>query len=82
MIRDFTRDTYGPSGFALVHGPEPNITQAMPKFLNKSLKPRLPIQPEHVAIGPGIGAILAHLIWHLCDKEEGVVLTAVLSLLF
>lgn len=61
----------------LVHGPEINTTQAMPKFLNRTLKPRVPILTEHVAISPGIGATLAHLMWHLCDEGEGVMITAV-----
>lgn len=49
----------------------------MPNVLNKTLKPHLPIRSEHIAIGPGIGAVLSYLIWHLCEVGDGVVITAV-----
>ncbi|KAF9051098.1 PLP-dependent transferase [Hymenopellis radicata] len=54
----------------------PSTKQAVPRFLNKTLKPLVPITPDHCVVGPGIGAVFAHLLWHLCDEGEGVLMTA------
>lgn len=64
-------------GPSLLHGYTLNSTQVMPNILNKVLKPHAPIRSEHIVVGPGIGAILSHLIWHLCEAGDGVVITAV-----
>lgn len=64
-------------GAALTLGQDPSTKTALPRFLNRTLRPRIPITPSHTVIGPGIGAILAQLIWHLCDEGDGVLMTAV-----
>ncbi|KAF9042682.1 PLP-dependent transferase [Rhodocollybia butyracea] len=62
----------------LLNGFTPNTTQVLPRVINEALRPFIPnsIRSEHIAIGPGIGAVLAHLLWHLCDEGDGVLLTA------
>ncbi len=72
-------------GSALTHAAStiPSAKQAVPRYLNKTLKPLVPITPDHCVVGPGIGAVFAQLIWHLCDEGEGVLMTAVsFSLLY
>ncbi|KAF8919899.1 PLP-dependent transferase [Mucidula mucida] len=63
---------------ALTHAAStiPSAKQAVPRYLNKTLKPLVPITPDHCVVGPGIGAVFAQLIWHLCDEGEGVLMTA------
>ncbi|KAL0574559.1 hypothetical protein V5O48_007396 [Marasmius crinis-equi] len=59
----------------LVNSFEPTLIDALPKFLNRTLKPLVPITPEATVIGPGIGGVLAHLLWILTQPGDGVVLT-------
>lgn len=61
----------------MLRGFSPSIVDVMPGFLNKSLKPLVPLTANKIVVGPGIGAIFAHLLWHLCDVGDGVLLTAV-----
>jgi 1-aminocyclopropane-1-carboxylate synthase len=53
------------------------MVDAIPRYLNRYLKPRKPITPQQTVVGPGLGAILAHLLWHICDEGDGVLLTTV-----
>lgn len=61
----------------MINSDHPNISTSIPKFLNKSLKPLSPILTEHVLSGPGVGGMLSHLLWYLCEPGEGVLLTCV-----
>ncbi|KAH7103114.1 PLP-dependent transferase [Auriculariales sp. MPI-PUGE-AT-0066] len=60
---------------ALLRSSVNTTVDALPVFLNKSLRPVHPITADIVVPGPGIGAILAQLIWALCDEGDGVLLT-------
>uniref|UniRef100_A0A0W0EV08 Aminotransferase class I/classII large domain-containing protein n=1 Tax=Moniliophthora roreri TaxID=221103 RepID=A0A0W0EV08_MONRR len=60
---------------AFTYGYAPTLVEVMPRFLNRTLKPRIPITPQVTAVGPGIGGIFAQLIWHLCDPGDGVLMT-------
>ncbi|KAH8829302.1 PLP-dependent transferase [Flagelloscypha sp. PMI_526] len=60
---------------ALINSSKLNITTSIPKFFNRSLKPLTPILIEHVISGPGVGAMLSHLLWAICDPGDGVLLT-------
>lgn len=51
--------------------------QALPFYINDYAKPVVPITPEHIAIGPGLGSIIAQFMWAVCDEGDGVLLTTV-----
>ncbi|KAL0061797.1 hypothetical protein AAF712_011314 [Marasmius tenuissimus] len=59
----------------LVNSFHPTLIDALPRFLNRTLKPREPITPEATVIGPGVGGLLAHLLWVLTDPGDGIVMT-------
>lgn len=49
----------------------------MPRFLNRTLKPRIPITAKNMVVGPGLSVLMAHLLWHICNEGDGVVMTTV-----
>jgi 1-aminocyclopropane-1-carboxylate synthase len=49
----------------------------LPIFLNATLHPRSDITSEHIVTGPGLGALLAQLVWSVCDEREGILITTV-----
>jgi len=64
-------------GDALLRSPINSTVDALPVFLNRSLLPVKRITSDIVVAGPGIGAMLAQLIWVLCNESDGVLLTTV-----
>ncbi|KAG7088762.1 hypothetical protein E1B28_012728 [Marasmius oreades] len=61
--------------FGLENGFQPTLTEALPRFLNRTLKPRIPITPEVTAVGPGAGSLLAQLLWILSEPGDGILVT-------
>lgn len=49
----------------------------MPRFLNRTLKPRIPVTDKNMVVGPGLSVLMAHLLWHICNEGDGVVMTTV-----
>jgi aspartate/methionine/tyrosine aminotransferase len=54
----------------------PQLADLLPRYVNM-VNPVRPITRENSVPGPGIGALLANLIWTLCDEGDGVLLSAV-----
>ncbi|KAJ7506142.1 PLP-dependent transferase [Mycena galericulata] len=51
----------------------PTVEDFLPKYVNDHFNPRVTV----TIAGPGIGAVLAQLVWALADEGAGVLLTAV-----
>ncbi|KAF9265306.1 PLP-dependent transferase [Marasmius fiardii PR-910] len=66
----------------LANGFEPTLDEALPQFLNRSLKPWKPIAPDETAVGPGVGSLLSQLLWILADVGEGILLTTPFYLVY
>jgi aspartate/methionine/tyrosine aminotransferase len=50
------------------------LKAAMARFLNRSLHPATPLEPQHLILTNGVSAAVEHLSWALADKGEGILL--------
>lgn len=48
---------------------------ALPVYLNRTLRPLEPLTVENTIPGPGVGALLAHFLWAVLNEGEGVLLS-------
>ncbi|GIJ86444.1 hypothetical protein Asppvi_005333 [Aspergillus pseudoviridinutans] len=48
------------------------LIEALASFFNQYFQPYRPVEPAHLAIGPGSSACLDALMHHICDPGEGV----------
>ncbi|KAF7376963.1 PLP-dependent transferase [Mycena sanguinolenta] len=53
----------------------PTVEDLIPQYINDHFSPRVPITRENSVTGPGIGALLAQLIWALAGEGEGVLMS-------
>ncbi|RHZ46029.1 pyridoxal phosphate-dependent aminotransferase [Aspergillus thermomutatus] len=53
-----------------------DLIEALASFFNRYFRPYRPVEPAHVAIGPGSSACLDALMHHICDPDEGVLIPA------
>jgi len=49
---------------------------ALPEYINATFRPLKNVTKEHVAIGPGIGALISEFFWHTCEDGDGVLIVA------
>ncbi|KAJ7743918.1 PLP-dependent transferase [Mycena maculata] len=54
----------------------PTVEELLPQYINDHFNPLVPVNRKNSVAGPGIGAVLAQLIWALADEGAGVLLTA------
>ena len=54
----------------------PQLEDLLPAYVNLS-NPVRPVTRLNSVCGPGVGALLAHLIWTLCDEGDGALLSTV-----
>jgi len=52
------------------------LADLLPKYVNRS-KPIRQVSRKNSATGPGVGALLAQLIWSICEEGDGVLMTTV-----
>ena len=64
-------------GSSITNGFVQSTVQALPAYINDYAKPLLPVTPEHIVIGPGLGSIIAQFMWTVCDEGDGVLITTV-----
>lgn len=60
----------------LVRSGVPQLADILPRYLNRS-KPDRPVTRNNSVTGPGVGALLAQLIWAICDEGDGVLIATV-----
>ncbi|KAJ7792981.1 PLP-dependent transferase [Mycena olivaceomarginata] len=53
----------------------PTVEDLMPQYINDHFNPRVQITRENSVTGPGIGALLAQLVWALAGEGEGVLMS-------
>ncbi|KAJ7172929.1 PLP-dependent transferase [Mycena crocata] len=53
----------------------PTVEDLLPKYINDHFNPRMPVTRENSVAGPGIGALLAQLVWALAGEGEGVLMS-------
>ncbi|KAJ7696215.1 pyridoxal phosphate-dependent transferase [Mycena rosella] len=54
----------------------PTVEDLIPEYINDHFHPRVPVTRENSVSGPGIGAVLAQLIWALASEGDGVLMSA------
>ncbi|KAJ7904202.1 PLP-dependent transferase [Mycena leptocephala] len=54
----------------------PTVEDLLPQYINDHFNPLVQVTRENSVAGPGIGAVLAQLIWALADEGAGVLLSA------
>ncbi|KAJ6565807.1 PLP-dependent transferase [Mycena vulgaris] len=54
----------------------PTVEDLLPQYVNEYFNPLVPVTRENSVAGPGIGAVLAQLIWALTDEGAGVLISA------
>ncbi|KAJ6562238.1 pyridoxal phosphate-dependent transferase [Mycena capillaripes] len=54
----------------------PTVEDLLPQYINDHFNPLVHVTRQNSVAGPGIGAVLAQLIWALADEGAGVLLTA------
>ncbi|KAJ7488130.1 PLP-dependent transferase [Mycena latifolia] len=54
----------------------PTVEDLLPQYVNDYFNPLVLVTRENSVAGPGIGSILAQLIWALTDEGAGVLLSA------
>ncbi|KAF7375468.1 PLP-dependent transferase [Mycena sanguinolenta] len=54
----------------------PTVEDLLPQYVNDNFQPLVPVTRENSVAGPGIGALLAQLIWAIADEGAGVLLSA------
>lgn len=64
----------------LVRSGVEQLTDLLPRYLNRS-NPMRPITRDNSITGPGVGALLAQLVWALCGEGEGVLMATVRPIL-
>ncbi|KAJ7435804.1 PLP-dependent transferase [Mycena galericulata] len=60
----------------LIKSTLPTVEDLIPEYINEHFHPRVPVTRENSIAGPGIGAVLAQLIWALAGEGEGVLMSA------
>ncbi|KAJ7112055.1 PLP-dependent transferase [Mycena crocata] len=60
----------------LIKSTLPTVEDLLPEYINDHFNPRVPVTRENSVAGPGIGAVLAQLIWALVGEAEGVLMSA------
>ncbi|KAJ7846798.1 PLP-dependent transferase [Mycena leptocephala] len=53
----------------------PTLEDLLPQYINDHFNPRVEITRENSVTGPGIGALLAQLVWALAGEGEGVLMS-------
>ncbi|KAK7050694.1 PLP-dependent transferase [Favolaschia claudopus] len=53
----------------------PTVEDLLPEYINDHFNPRVLITRENSVTGPGIGALLAQLVWALAGEGEGVLMS-------
>ena len=56
------------------------LADLLPRYVNRS-NPVRDVTRGNSITGPGVGALLAQLIWAICEEGEGVLMTTVRTLL-
>jgi len=56
------------------------LADLLPRYVNRS-NPVREVTRGNSVTGPGVGALLAQLIWAICEEGEGVLMTTVRTLL-
>jgi hypothetical protein len=56
------------------------LADLLPRYINRS-NPIRDVTRGNSVTGPGVGALLAQLIWAICEEGEGVLITTVRTLL-
>ncbi|CAK5270058.1 unnamed protein product, partial [Mycena citricolor] len=51
------------------------VEDLLPAYINDHFEPRIPVTRENSVAGPGIGALLAQLVWALAGQGEGVLMS-------
>ncbi|KAJ7479503.1 PLP-dependent transferase, partial [Mycena latifolia] len=54
----------------------PTVEDLMPEYINEHFHPRIKITRENSVSGPGLGALVAQLIWALVGEGGGVLMSA------
>ncbi|KAJ7036157.1 PLP-dependent transferase [Mycena alexandri] len=54
----------------------PTVEDLLPQYINDSFNPVVQVTRENSVAGPGIGAVLAQLIWAVANQGAGVLLSA------
>ncbi|KAF2280365.1 PLP-dependent transferase [Westerdykella ornata] len=57
-------------------GGAPELLASIAKFYNYFFSPSLPVEPQHLVVGPGCSAILDTLINDICDAGDGLLVAA------
>ncbi|KAJ6532906.1 PLP-dependent transferase [Mycena vulgaris] len=53
----------------------PTVEDLIPEYINEHFHPRVPVTRENSVSGPGIGAVLAQVVWALAGEGEGVLMS-------
>ncbi|KAJ7250613.1 PLP-dependent transferase [Mycena rebaudengoi] len=61
--------------YTLLKSTLPTVEDLLPEYINSHFNPRIQITRKNSVAGPGIGALLAQLIWALTDEDDGVLLS-------
>ncbi|KAJ7164496.1 PLP-dependent transferase [Mycena filopes] len=54
----------------------PTVEDLLPEYVNDHFNPVVPVTRKNSVTGPGIGAVLAQLIWALVNENAGVLISA------
>ncbi|KAJ7144113.1 pyridoxal phosphate-dependent transferase [Mycena epipterygia] len=54
----------------------PTVEDLIPQYINDHFRPRVPVTRDNCVTGPGIGAVLAQLVWAVVGEGEGVLMSA------
>lgn len=57
-------------------GGPPEMLAALARFYNAFFAPHIPVEPEHLVVGPGCSAIIDTLINDVCDSGDGLLVAA------
>jgi hypothetical protein len=52
------------------------LADLLPRYINRS-RPIREVSRKNSVTGPGVGALLAQLMWAICEEGEGVLMTTV-----
>ena len=64
------------SGFTYGNGPlgAKRLKSATAKFLNRRLKPVVPLEPQHIMVTNGVSHSIEHTSWAFCNPGDGYLL--------
>jgi len=62
--------------YTLIKTTLPTVEDLLPQYVNDHFNPLVQVTRENSVAGPGIGAVLAQLIWALADEGTGVLISA------